>query len=881
MQKKYKSIEEKVEDWAKKQFGNQKYYTKTEFINNEIDEALAKAPSKTGGRGKNFPDIRCLIELNGRRIPVMIEVKGTKGRLIKKDGAGKIDNYNKKGEPLYQNIALYAVNGAVHYCRAILDNAESYKEVIAVGINGYEDELNVIYEISAWYISKDNLFLPKHIGDYDDLSFLKSKNIPDLFNEIDKLGISDAELEEQKLLLENQIEIALKSLNQTLHEEQNIVVSNRVQLVAGMIMAGLGSNSVPPLKVNELVGRNDDEDNDGQIIMRKIKMFLADKHLPSEKIDMIKNVLQVPFLQSNLQEPIEGESKLHTIYQNVKTNIIPYLTGELHNLDFTGRLFNVMNDWVDVPDGDRNDVVLTPRYVTELMTKLCRTNMDSYVWDFAAGSAGFLISAMNTMISDAKDKIRSKSKYEEKVQHIKMEQLLGIEKLPDVYMLAVLNMILMKDGSANIIQGNSLNYDGNYKQGNMNGKPFPANVFLLNPPYSAPGNGFIFVEKALSMMNHGGYAAVLIKENAGSGIGLPYTENILKKNTLLASIKMGDIFCGKASVQTAIYVFKVGEPHNELNKVQFIDFSEDGYTRMNRKKSGQDVNLRDTDHARERYEEITKVVCYGKSYLHYYKDYYVEDTISLKGNDWTYSQHKKINTIPDADDFACVVKDYLSWRVSEIIKQEDCFGKKESTRLMPPSEGGEKEFKLEDLFKSSNGNFDIQKIHLNGKGEVVISSGESNNGVVGRTDIPANVFSANTITVDMFGNSYYQVQPYKMVTHARVFSLSPIKEMRLSEKIGLYILAKIRFFKKKFSYNNMCNWEKVRSLKISLPIDKYGNINFSYIEERVRELEEERVRELEEERVRELEAYLCAAGLSDCSPTLFESNAIKKPHIEK
>ena len=62
MQKKYKSIEEKVEDWAKKQFGNQKYYTKTEFINNEIDEALAKAPSKTGGSGKNFPDIRCLIE---------------------------------------------------------------------------------------------------------------------------------------------------------------------------------------------------------------------------------------------------------------------------------------------------------------------------------------------------------------------------------------------------------------------------------------------------------------------------------------------------------------------------------------------------------------------------------------------------------------------------------------------------------------------------------------------------------------------------------------------------------------------------------------------------------------------------------------------------
>lgn len=671
-----KSIEERVEDWAKKQFGLQKYYTKTERINGEIEDALSKSPSKTGGTGRNFPDIRCMVEDGTRRIPVMIEVKGTRGDLIKTDGAGNVDNYNKKGDPSYQNIAKYAVNGAVHYGRAILDYAESYKEVLAVGVNGYEDGLQIKYEVSVWYISKDNLFIPKHVGEYEDLSFLQAKNISSLLKEIDQLGITDAEIEEQKRLLENKIEMELKSLNQMLHDEQNIVVSNRVQLVAGMIMAGLGTSSVPPLRVEELGGSIELDENDGQIIMRKIKMFLADKHLPAEKIDMIRSVLEVPFLQSNLQVPIDGESKLHIIYQKVKANIIPYLTGELHNLDFTGRLFNVMNEWVDVPDGAENDVVLTPRYVTELMTKLCRTNMDSYVWDFATGSAGFLISAMNAMIADAKEKISSKSRFEEKVQHIKMEQLLGIEKLPDVYMLAVLNMILMKDGSANIIQSDSLQYDGNYKQGSMNGKPFPATVFLLNPPYSASGKGFIFVEKALSMMNHGGYASVLIQENAGSGNGMPYTENILKKNTLLASIKMGDIFCGKASVQTAIYVFKIGEPHNILNKVQFIDFSEDGYTRMNRKKSGQDVNLRDTDHAKERYEEIAKVVCYGKDYLQYYKDCYVEDTISLKGNDWTYSQHRKIETVPTADDFAKVVKDYLAWRVSEIIKQEDCLGKK-------------------------------------------------------------------------------------------------------------------------------------------------------------------------------------------------------------
>lgn len=49
------SIEEKIEDWCKKQFKGQKYYTKTETINSEIDFALEKAPSKQGGSGKNYP----------------------------------------------------------------------------------------------------------------------------------------------------------------------------------------------------------------------------------------------------------------------------------------------------------------------------------------------------------------------------------------------------------------------------------------------------------------------------------------------------------------------------------------------------------------------------------------------------------------------------------------------------------------------------------------------------------------------------------------------------------------------------------------------------------------------------------------------------------
>ena len=100
MAKTIKSIEERIEDWCKKQFAGQKYYTKTDFINSEIESALEKAPSKQGGSGKNYPDIKYLLTVeNCRRIPVMIEVKGKKGCLIKVNEKGEVDNTKKNLEP--------------------------------------------------------------------------------------------------------------------------------------------------------------------------------------------------------------------------------------------------------------------------------------------------------------------------------------------------------------------------------------------------------------------------------------------------------------------------------------------------------------------------------------------------------------------------------------------------------------------------------------------------------------------------------------------------------------------------------------------------------------------------------------------------------------
>ena len=668
------SIEEQVEDLCKKQLGKIKYYTKTESINEEIEKALKEAPSKSGGGGTNYPDIKLFIETKEcKSIPVMVEVKGKKGDFIKINALGEIDNKKKDGDLNFTNIQKYAVNGAIHYANAIIQYTESYKEVIAIGVNGYYNGNDLITEFGVYYISAENYFIPKEIDKYSDLSFLLPNNIDSLLEKIKTLNLSTEEIEQKTREFENEIEIRLKKLNQKMQDDLRISVGSRVELVTGMIMAGLGvENKVAPLEIKELKGETGKKTNDGYTIINKIDSFLEERNLPDEKKAMIINDLSRVFIYSDLWKPENKESKLKTVYTIVKNEIMPIFTSARH-LDFTGKLFNVLNAWVDIPDSDKNDVVLTPRYVTDLMAKLAKVNMDSYVWDYAVGSAGFLISSMKLMINDAKERIKSPDKLNKKIADIKYSQLLGIEKRADIYLLAVLNMILMGDGSSNIIHKDSLKeFDGNYEQGEHNGKKYPANVFLLNPPYSAEGKGFIFVEKALKRMNNG-RAVVLIQENAGSGNGLPYTKNILENNTLVASIHMSDIFYGKAGVQTAVYVFDIGTPHNEKQLVKFIDFSNDGYTRQNRKKSGQETNLKNTDNAIERYEEIVNLVLYWKSYLKYFtEEDYVEDTISLNGDDWTYSQHKVINTIPTEDDFRSTVKDYLAWKVSQVLQGEIC-----------------------------------------------------------------------------------------------------------------------------------------------------------------------------------------------------------------
>jgi type IIS restriction enzyme M protein len=658
-----------------------KYKLEQEQLNTEIDKALDAYFSKNGGVGGNRPDAKLLLRSNitQKDYPILIEYKGYKDKLAKLDADGNVENRSSKNEPIFKNINGYAVNGAVHYANALLHHT-SYTDIIAIGMTGYKESHTdkLCYEIGVYYVSKANLGIGQKIGEFSDLSFLAPEHFEDFITQVNNLSLSQNELERIKAKRENEIDASLTKLNNDIYQnESGLGENDRVYLVAASIMATLGvQGKVSPLEKEDLKSKTEEGERDGDILIRKINAFLSAKNLPQEKKNLIIRTLSNTVLTENINKVVDGESQLKRVFIKIVDDLGIYYKIGL-TTDFTGKLFNEMYSWLGFSQDKLNDVVLTPSYVATLLAKLARVNKDSYVWDFAMGSAGLLVAAMNEMLIDAKNTITSPDELRQKEAHIKAHQLLGVEILSSVYMLAILNMILMGDGSSNVLNKNSLS---DFEGKGFEDKAFPADAFILNPPYSKEGNGMIFVEKALNMMNKG-YAAVIIQDSAGTGKAKEINQRILQKHSLIASIKMpADIFIGKSSVQTAIYVFKVGEKHEEKQLVKFIDFTNDGYKRSSRKKAKASTNLRNVDHATERYQELVDLVKFGKGELnHFTENEYIEDKISVSGDnagcDWNFTQHKKIDTKPSLADFKKTVADYLAWEVSQLLKKEGEQGK--------------------------------------------------------------------------------------------------------------------------------------------------------------------------------------------------------------
>ena len=460
------SIEPNIADLANGWMKSHKlpYKLEQESLNSEIDKALNDYHSKNGWVGGNRPDAKLLLQdKNLNFYPVLIEYKGYKDKLVKLDNDGIVENKTTKNEANLKNINSFAVNWAVHYSNALLHHT-SYTDIIAIWMTGYKDEAEKIqYEIWVYYVSKNNLWAGQKVWEFSDFSFLDPANFDEFIGKVKKLSLSPEELEKLKEQREKEIDTSLVKLNNDIYQNEKWLGENdRVYIVAASIIATLWvPGKVSPLEKSDLKSVIEEWNTDGDIIIRKIKAFLVEKKLPKDKQDLIIRTLSNTLLTENINKVENGESQLKRVFTKIVDDLGIYYKIGL-TTDFTGKLFNEMYGWLGFSQDKLNDVVLTPSYIATLLVKLTRVNRDSFVWDFATGSAGLLVAAMNEMLNDAKNTITSPEALFQKEIKIKAEQLLGLELLSSVYMLAILNMIMMWDGSSNILNQDSLLFDWKY-----------------------------------------------------------------------------------------------------------------------------------------------------------------------------------------------------------------------------------------------------------------------------------------------------------------------------------------------------------------------------------------------------------------------------------
>ncbi|WP_315013309.1 N-6 DNA methylase [Capnocytophaga leadbetteri] len=300
-----------------------------------------------------------------------------------------------------------------------------------------------------------------------------------------------------------------------------------------------------------------------------------------------------------------------------------------------------------------------------MMAQILNITSDNKVMDLATGSAGFLVSAMELMIENVNTKFgKNTTKAQEKINHLKKNNLLGIELNAEMYTLATTNMILRGDGSSRIEKGSAFNRPEHLFT------EFNADRVLLNPPFSFEEKGLPFIAYGLDKMQKDGLGAIIIQDSAGSGEAIKTAREILKKHTLIASIKMPvDLFKPMADVQTSIYIFKAHTPHDYEKTVKFINFREDGHKRTDR-------GVLEKDNPTQRYQDIIKIYKAGHraqvdNTLWNLKKNYIEDFITPEGNDWNFEKHQTPDTIPTLADFKKTVADYLAWEVTNLLKPQN------------------------------------------------------------------------------------------------------------------------------------------------------------------------------------------------------------------
>lgn len=528
-------------------------------------------------------------------------------------------------------VPKYAVNGAIHYAKHIINHTHTINKVFAIGAsgNGHSNKISIYFvdEIEC-----------KFIADINNLNDLKEENIEEFYR-VSVLG--ELPKEERELKEVNKI---AADLHEDLRNYGSLEGEKKASVVSAILLALENEDLI--FNVDKLQGFQGEGIKDGEILFDAIDKYLKNKSLmPHAKIGELKD--NFTFIQNDLT--------LNRVREDLGMTPLKYFTIKLNeklkkNIKHTDMdiLGNFYGEFVKYGGSDGNSlgIVLTPRHITNLMCDLIDINEDDYVLDPCCGSGGFLIAAMNKMLHKSVDEYKN--------SHIKQEQLHGIELQQKLFTIATTNMILRGDGKSNLKRDDIFHVKKDLYADKIT-------KALINPPYSQAKTKNLshlseisFINETLTLMKTGAKLAAIVPQSTMIGKtknDKNYKREILENHSLETVITLNkDTFYG-VGVNPCIAIFTAGIPQDDKKRVNFVNFSNDGY--IVRKH----VGLVGDGTEKSKKEYLLNV-------LNDYEDadtkFLVKSPITWE-DEWLHSFFYYNEEIPTDEDFEKTIADYLSF----------------------------------------------------------------------------------------------------------------------------------------------------------------------------------------------------------------------------
>jgi type I restriction-modification system DNA methylase subunit len=773
--------EAKTENLVREVLRQKGYYSDTDIIieekksdNPKINKLLKNASKK--GNKQGYPEFIIGSKLHSDLV-IVIECKAD----TSKHASEKLDCY-----------ADYAVDGALLYASFL---AKEF-DVVAIAVSG-EDINNS--NISHYLYLKDDVKYSQVFGS-EILSFDNYYNsyikMPQKFNqdlevlvnyslELNKLLHTKKVKESQRSLLISGILIALQ--NQAFRQ------GYKGHRTAQHLVDNLVKTIVDELSTAHLNGKNIANLNYAFSFIKTHPLLSTDKQL-------VENMI------SEMDNRINSFIKTHKYY------------------DAIGRFYV---EFLRYANSDKGlGIVLTPPHITSLFSELANVNQNSVVVDNCCGTTGFLISAMKEMIDDAKDN-------EDKIKNIKSCQLAGIEIMDDIYALAISNMILHGDGKANIYQRDCFDRDSIALIKNK----YRPTIGLLNPPYKVKKEDreeLEYILNNLEMLEPNGRCITIVPMScalASGGKPFEFKKQLLEKHTLEAVMSMPNelFYDSNIGVVTCVLILTAHRPHPNNKETYFGYYKDDGFAK--RKPKG-------------RIDAFGKWGNIKAKWVTSYMNRRVEAGFSVNktvtaNDEWCAEAYMETDYSDLSDGvFRENILNYTSFRVKVgDLSFINNFPK--DSKQIKLSNRDWKFFKYEDLFDIKIGkSIDLNKLEQVENGMNYVGRTEENNGITARVlnDGSFTVYEANCITVPMVGNelkSSYQVEPFCVsqniaILRPRNFSLNPY--------IASFLNTIIRKDVFRFTYGRTLSLERLRMLKIKLPVDSKGKADWEFMENYIKSL---------------------------------------------